>query len=174
MSGSTPPPERILCDTSFVAASAKRSARPNQFAHWLNETVGRLDAAILAISVITLAEARYGYLNAAWGASRIAREERRLAGFLQIPLDLLIIDEWARLKVLSRRNGWNLARQRRLDCRYRERAGPRARHVRWRPSSDRRFQSRGAASSSLAVIQQTMAHRGLENSCWPFFRRVSA
>lgn len=109
MSGSTPPPERILCDTSFVAASAKRSARPDQFAHRLSETVDRLDAAILAISVITLAEARYGYLNAAWGASRIAREERRLAGFLQIPLDLLIIDEWARLKVLSRRNGWNLA-----------------------------------------------------------------
>ena len=68
-----------------------------------------LDAAILAISVITLAEARYGYRNAGWGASRIEREERRLAGFLQIPLDLTIIDEWARLKVVSRQNGWNLA-----------------------------------------------------------------
>lgn len=56
-----------------------------------------------------MAEARYGYLNAGWGPSRIEREERRLAGFLQIPLDLTIIDEWARLKVLSRQNGWNLA-----------------------------------------------------------------
>jgi len=98
-----------LCDTSFVAASAKRSVRPEDFAHWLVETVDRLDAAILAISVITLAEARYGYLNAGWRAPRIEREERRLAGFLQIPLDLVIIDEWARLKLLSRRNGWNLA-----------------------------------------------------------------
>jgi predicted nucleic acid-binding protein len=57
----------------------------------------RIDACILAISVITLAEARYGYLNAGWGAVRIEREERRLAGFLQIPLDLTIVDEWARL-----------------------------------------------------------------------------
>jgi predicted nucleic acid-binding protein len=109
VSGSTPRPERVLCDTSFVAASAKRSARPDQFAHWPTDIVGRVDAAILAISVITLAEARYGYLNAGWGASRIEREERRLAGFLQIPFDLTIIDEWARLKVLSRQNGWNLA-----------------------------------------------------------------
>lgn len=109
MSGSTPPPERILCDTSFVAASAKRSVRPDQFAHWPSETVERVDTAILAISVITLGEARYGYLKATWGASRIEREERRLAGFLQIPLDLTIIDEWARLKVLSRQHGWNLA-----------------------------------------------------------------
>lgn len=77
--------------------------------HWPRETIERIDAAILAISVITLAEARYGYLNANWGDSRIEREERRLAGFLQIPLDLMTIDEWARLKVLSRRNGWSLA-----------------------------------------------------------------
>ena len=96
------PPERLVCDTSFVAASAKRSTRPDQFADWPSEAVERINAAILAISVITLAEARYGYLNADWGASRIEREERRLAGFLQIPLDLTIIDEWARLKLLSR------------------------------------------------------------------------
>jgi predicted nucleic acid-binding protein len=56
----------------------------------------RCDRAILAISVITLAEARYGYLNANWGASRIEREERRLAGFLQLPLDLAVIDEYKR------------------------------------------------------------------------------
>ncbi len=69
----------------------------------------RIDSAILAISVITLAEARYGYLNAGWGAARVEREERRLASFLQIPLDPTIVDEWARLKVLNRQNGWNLA-----------------------------------------------------------------
>lgn len=54
-------------------------------------------------------KARYGYLNASWGAARIEREERRLAGFLQIPLDPSIVDEWARLRVLSKQNGWNLA-----------------------------------------------------------------
>ncbi len=109
MSVSASPPERLLCDTSFVGASAKRSAQPGRFSHWPKQTLDRIDAAILAISVITLAEARYGYLNAGWGAARVEREERRLAGFLQIPLDLTIVDEWARLKVLSRQNGWNVA-----------------------------------------------------------------
>lgn len=109
MSVSASPPERILCDTSFVGASAKRSAQPDRFSHWPKQTLDRIDAAILAISVITLAEARYGYLNAGWGAARVEREERRLAGFLQIPLDLMIVNEWARLKVLSRQNGWNVA-----------------------------------------------------------------
>ena len=109
MSVSASPPERLLCDTSFVGASAKRSAQPDRFSHWPKQTLDRIDAAILAISVITLAEARYGDPNAGWGAARVEREERRLAGFLQIPLDLTIVDERARLKVLSRQNGWNVA-----------------------------------------------------------------
>lgn len=109
MSVSALPPERLVCDTSFVGATAKRSAQPDRFSHWPKQTLDRIDAAILAISVITLAEARYGYLNAGWGPARVEREERRLAGFLQIPLDLTIVDKWARLKVLSRQNGWNVA-----------------------------------------------------------------
>ena len=108
MSEPASPPERLVCDTSFVGASAKRAARPERFSHWSKETLDRVEAAILAISVITLAEARYGYLNAGWGAARVEREERRLASFLRIPLDLVIVDEWARLRVLSRRNGWNV------------------------------------------------------------------
>lgn len=102
-------PERLVCDTSFVGHSAKRSARPERYEHWPAETLVRIEAAILAISVITIAEARFGYLNADWGAQNIEREERRLAGFLQIPLDPTVLDEWARLRLLSRKNGWNLA-----------------------------------------------------------------
>lgn len=109
MSASPSPPERLLCDTSFVGASAKRLAQPGRFSHWPKQTLDRIASAILAISVITMAEARYGYQNAGWGAARVEREERRLASFLQIPLDPKIVDEWARLKVLSRQNGWNLA-----------------------------------------------------------------
>lgn len=109
MSVSAAPPERLVCDTSFVGASAKRLARPARVTHWPTEIVRRIDSAILAISVITLAEARYGYLEANWGESRISREESRLAGFLHIPLDLPTVDEWARLKVLSKRNGWNVS-----------------------------------------------------------------
>lgn len=105
MSDGAPSPEQLLCDTSFVAISA----RPRQTTSWPRATRQRIDGAILAISVITLAEARYGYLNAKWGDRRIQREERRLANFLRVPLDLAVIDEWARLKVLSRQNGWNLA-----------------------------------------------------------------
>jgi len=87
------PPERLLCDTSFAGASAKRPARSAAFTRWPTETVRRIDAGILAISVITLAEARYGYRNADWEPARIEREERRLAGFLQIPLDPSVVDE---------------------------------------------------------------------------------
>ena len=108
MSGSPSPPERLLCDTSFVGASAKRLAQPGRFAHWPSDALLRIDAAILAISVITLAEARYGYLNAGWGTARIAREEHRLAGFLQVPLDPSVIDEWARLRLSSKQSGWNV------------------------------------------------------------------
>jgi len=103
------PPERLVCDTNFVGHSAKRAARPERYAHWPADALARIDAAILAISVMTLAETRFGYLNAGWGAQRVEREEQRLAGFLQIPLDGATLDEWARLKVLSRQKGWNVA-----------------------------------------------------------------
>jgi predicted nucleic acid-binding protein len=101
--------ERLLCDTSFVGLSAKRSSNPDRFSHWPSDAVERIDRSILAISVITLAEARYGYLNAGWGGARIAREEQRLATFLHVPLDLTILDEWARLRHLSQQSGWNIS-----------------------------------------------------------------
>lgn len=109
MSVASGSPERLVCDTSFVGTSAKRASCPEAYAHWPAEILARINAAILAISVITLAEARFGYLNANWGTTRIEREEHRLASFLQLPLDATILDEWARLKLLSRQNGWNLA-----------------------------------------------------------------
>ena len=101
--------ERLLCDTSFVGFSARRASDPERFSHWPAETVERIDRAILAISVITLAEARYGYLHAGWGPPRIAREEQRLASFVHVPFDLSILDEWARLRDLSERSGWSIS-----------------------------------------------------------------
>lgn len=73
---------------------------PQRYAHWSPETLGRIDAAILAISVMTLAEARYGYLKARWGEKRIADEEGRLAAYLLVPLDPRVVDEWARLRTV--------------------------------------------------------------------------
>jgi predicted nucleic acid-binding protein len=104
-----PTAERLLCDTSFVGHSAKRSGDPGRFSHWPANVVQRIERSILAVSVITLAEARYGYLYAKWGESRIAREEQRLATFLHVPLDPRILDEWARLRNLSERSGWNIS-----------------------------------------------------------------
>lgn len=101
-------PEVVVCDSSFVGATGRRTTHPDQFAHWPQHTVARIEAAILAISVITLAEARFGFAAAKWGSARIEREEQRLAGFLQLPLDMAVVDEWARLKTRSKENGWNV------------------------------------------------------------------
>ena len=101
-------PEVVVCDSSFVGAAARRAAHPDQFSHWAEQSIARIEGAILAISVVTLAESRFGFANANWGEARIAKEEQRLAGFLQLPLDMTVVDEWARLKTLSKQNGWNV------------------------------------------------------------------
>jgi predicted nucleic acid-binding protein len=98
-------PERLLCDTSFVGHVGVRRAKPQRYAHWSRAVTDRIDNAVLAISVVTLAEARFGYLNASWGEKRITDEERRLASFLQIPLDFPDLDEWAKLKNYSKKQG---------------------------------------------------------------------
>jgi predicted nucleic acid-binding protein len=98
-------PERLLCDTSFVAHVGIRRVKPERYEHWNAQVVARIDAAVLAISVITLGEARFGYRNSGWGRARIAEEERRLSSFLQIPLDFPDLEEWGRLKDLAKRGG---------------------------------------------------------------------
>jgi predicted nucleic acid-binding protein len=98
-------PERLLCDTSFVAHVGVRRIKPERYRHWDEIMLGRIDGAVLAISVVTLGEARFGYRNAGWGRDRIDREERRLSAFLQIPLDFPDLDEWARLKDIAKRSG---------------------------------------------------------------------
>lgn len=98
-------PERLLCDTSFVAHVGIRRVKPERYEHWDALVVARIEAAVLAISVITLGEARFGYRNAGWGRARIAEEERRLSSFLQIPLDFPDLEEWGRLKDLAKRGG---------------------------------------------------------------------
>lgn len=98
-------PERLLCDTSFVGHVRARRARPERYRHWDEATLARIESAVLAISVITLAEARFGYLNMKWGERRVADEERRLASFLQIPLSGPDLDCWARLRDAAKRKG---------------------------------------------------------------------
>lgn len=101
--------ERLLCDTSFVAWSAKAGGNRERYGGWPKPVVAmRIEQAIMAISVITLAEARYGHRKAGWGEQRVAKAEQRLATFLHIPLDATVLDKWAHLKEVSVRSGWNI------------------------------------------------------------------
>lgn len=102
---SEPGPERLVCDTSFVGHVGALRMKPERYAHWPVKELERIENAVLAISVVTLAEARFGYLNAGWGGTKIAQEEGRLASFLQVPLDLPDLDEWARLRDQAKRHG---------------------------------------------------------------------
>ncbi len=96
-------PERILCDTSFVGLTEKGIP-----GHWPGEVVERLDRAILAISVITLAEVRAGHIYAGWGTKRVEVAENRLETFVQIPLDLEVVSRWAELQAANLKGAWNV------------------------------------------------------------------
>lgn len=104
MSG-VPSGELLVCDSSFVGAIAQRRTRPERIAHWDATVLDRIDAARLAISVFTLAEARVGFLVGQFGPKRIEREERRLRAFAQLPLDEQILEEWVRLRAAVRQRG---------------------------------------------------------------------
>ncbi|MHB1859926.1 MAG: type II toxin-antitoxin system VapC family toxin [Solirubrobacteraceae bacterium] len=149
---SGPAAEYMLCDTSFVGWSARLAHNPDVVSGWPRATTDRIERAILAISVITLAETRFGFRNARWGATRIEREERRLAGFLQVPLDMKIVDEWARLKHASVRSGWNVGDN---TGRARRLGGAGRRGGRW--PADRRAR-RGA--SRLVRVAEASEDRG--------------
>lgn len=101
-------PERLLCDTSFVGHIGRRQAKPERYLHWDQATLERIEKAVLEISVMSLAEARFGYLKGNWGQSKIQAEEARLASFVQIPLDALVLDEWARFRFFREKEGWAL------------------------------------------------------------------
>lgn len=101
-------PELVVCDTSFIALTERAERKPEVVAHWPADEVARIEASVLAISVISLAEIRAGRLYAGWGERRAAAQEERLAGLVWIPLDTQIVDEWAELTAHGLRNGWRV------------------------------------------------------------------
>jgi predicted nucleic acid-binding protein len=99
------PSETLVCDTSFVSHARRQSEVPQRYRHWDPFVVGRVDAALLAISVVTVAEVRAGYRGGGWGARRIAEAEQLLADYRRIRIDGSYLDEWARLRVAARAQG---------------------------------------------------------------------
>jgi predicted nucleic acid-binding protein len=98
-------PETLICDTSFVRHAWLWTREPKRYEHWDAATVDRVDAALLAISVVTIAEVRFGQLRGGWGGRRIVLSERTLARFLPLTIDDPHLHEWARLRNAARSKG---------------------------------------------------------------------
>lgn len=93
--------ETILCDTSFVSTLQRGSS----LSEWPTAVRERLSNATLAMSVISLAELRAGHLHGGWGPARRSRAEQFMAAYLWVPLDMAIVDEWARMRADCRSRG---------------------------------------------------------------------
>jgi len=94
-------PEVLLCDTTYVSQLMKAERRPGTTDHWPQEVVDRIAAAVLTISVITVAEIRAGMIRARWGTRSREEAEHRLAAYTWIPLDVETIDRWAELQAAA-------------------------------------------------------------------------
>lgn len=97
--------ETLICDTSSVGHMRRRLRTPARYEHWDTATIDRVEAASLAISVVTIAETRAGYRLANWGAVRIERAEQELRRFLPIPVRRRYVSEWARLRSAAQAGG---------------------------------------------------------------------
>jgi predicted nucleic acid-binding protein len=97
-------PPNLICDTSFVGHLTRRGRQPKGYEGW-DPVIDRVEAGDPAVSVVTLAETRSGYLNAGWSRPRMAHAERRLGRFRLIPIQRSHVDEWARLRVAARARG---------------------------------------------------------------------
>ena len=75
------PPELLVCDTSIVSMLRLFGRQPRRVAHWPRGDVARLDAARLTISVVTLAEAEFGFRKLNQPANFVDDERRRLRSF---------------------------------------------------------------------------------------------
>ena len=97
--------ETLICDTSFLGHLRRRVRTPARYEHWDSATIDRVEAASLAISVVTIAETRAGYRLADWGTKRIESTERELRRFLPIPIRRHDANEWARLRITAQTGG---------------------------------------------------------------------
>lgn len=90
-------PKAVVLDTGVLSLLAARSRRPERIAHWPQEALSRIDSSIAAISPVTVAEVEFGLLsnpNHVFGK----RQRTLLAQLAVLPIDPLVIREWARIK----------------------------------------------------------------------------
>jgi predicted nucleic acid-binding protein len=97
--------ETLICDTSFVGHFSRRKERPDRYTHWSADDIARIRAALLTISIVTIAELRAGYVGAGWGSRRVGEAEREMAEFVPLMIDDPHLNEWARLWVAARSRG---------------------------------------------------------------------
>ena len=97
--------EIIICDTSVVRHLVQHRSEPRRYARWGSVLLGRLNAAVLAISVVTVAESRAGFLIDRWGERRTREANHQLEWFVRLPVDASAQDEWARLRASARATG---------------------------------------------------------------------
>jgi predicted nucleic acid-binding protein len=97
--------EVLLFDNSYLGHSARRLIKPERYEHWPTAAIERIGAAIPALSVITIAEHRAGWIFASWSQARREEAERLLRAYTWIPLDAGILDRWAQLDAECRRVG---------------------------------------------------------------------
>jgi predicted nucleic acid-binding protein len=97
--------ETLVCDTSFVGHLSRPWRTPERYEHWDEAFVDRVEAASLAVSLVTIAESRAGYLSTGWGGSRLSKAELQLRRFRWIPVGRIYVQEWVRLRVAFRARG---------------------------------------------------------------------
>jgi predicted nucleic acid-binding protein len=97
--------ETLICDTSFVSHFFRLRRWPERYANWNQAAVARVKTAILAVSIVTVAELRAGYLEAGWGSRRIAEMELQWASFLHLLIDDPHLNAWSRLRADARGRG---------------------------------------------------------------------
>jgi predicted nucleic acid-binding protein len=97
--------EVIVCDTSVVGHLLRSRRDWKGHARWDRSLLGRLDSAVLAISIVTVAESRAGFLIDRWGVRRTREANDRLEWFVRFPVDGRAQDEWARLRAAARATG---------------------------------------------------------------------
>lgn len=97
--------EILVCDTSFLGVASRPRTNANVALDWPPDAVSRINSATLAISVVTEAEIRAGWITANWGERRIAEHAQALASLLRFPLDDGIVERWADLAAARKARG---------------------------------------------------------------------